>query len=580
MAQQNPSVSPDFEAITRIQERAIAETMAAVALCRQRRDWGVANNYAPLADQALAVLVEAPTGAGKTRISARNFEELSKAFEAEHGRKPVILALQHREMLLDNAQEALGRWAPESGLKSSRAVEGKLDTSGDVIYGMVQTVAANLGRLPKIDILAIDEAHHASDSDGADYTKVINHTREQNPDMVLLATTATPNRPDKKSLNPALRDAERVTIGYKELEEAGQILLPSTKVVTIHREDGTTTNQLMRSKFKPEKDADPAGLTKALRAARPADFHDQMLDAWERDFKEPLAREGIQAGTIVYEGTIAAARKFADMAKERGHAVAVMDSDQDKALNAKALEDYAGGKVDMVVSVKMLDEGVDVPRTRCAMILRETTSDIEYSQMVGRTMRMGSDPVLQGVRPRIIDGGASTMIHGSVERRAEVIDYYQKLARGEPAEYRLPDADRVPSMGEKYSPWKVLKNPPPIMATTDGRANLYAVASAAPDGGMRYSILEAVTIKGKSQVTILKGNDKRPLIAIDAQRLRALEAERLLPSRHSLMRLEATESALHGGRSLLDDKLAERPEYVASVEKMSLAMLASRSAGR
>lgn len=580
MAQQNPSVTPDYEAITRIQERAISETIAAVKLCQERRAWGVANGVPALAEHPTAILIEAPTGAGKTRISARNFEELSSAFEAEHGRKPVILALQHREMLLDNAQKALGQWAPDSGLTSSKAVEGRVDTSGDVIYGMVQTVASNLARLPKVDILAIDEAHHASDSDGADYTKVLNHVRESNPDVVLLATTATPNRPDKKSLNPALSDAERVTIGYKELQEAGQILLPRTKVATIHREDGTTTNQIMRSKFKPEKDADPAGLTKALRAARPADFHEQMLDAWEREFKEPLEKEGIHAGTIAYEGTIASARAFASLAASRGHKVAVMDSEQDKALNVKALEDYAAGRVDLVVSVKMLDEGVDVPRTRCAILLRETTSDIEYNQMAGRTMRAGTDPVLMGVRPLVLDGGASTMIHGSVERRAEVLDYYQKLARGEPAEYRLPDADRVPTPGETYSPWKIMKNPPPIMATTDGKSNLYAVATSSPDGSTLFSVLEATTVKGKSQVTIMRDRFKRPMVGIDATRLRALEAERLLPSRHSLMRLEATESAALSGRSLLDDKLAERPEYIASAEKMGLALLASKSAGR
>jgi superfamily II DNA or RNA helicase len=561
MAQQAPSVSPDFEAITRIQERAVSETRAALV-------------------PGAAVLIEAPTGAGKTRISSRNFEEISAAFQEEHGRKPVILALQHREMLLDNANKALARWAPTSGLRTSTAKEGDVDVTGDVIYGMVQTVSSNLARLPRIDVLAIDEAHHASDSEGADYSKVIAHVRAENPDLMLVATTATPNRPDRKSLNPALRDAKRVTIGYKELAEAGQIVLPLTKVVKIHREDGTTTNQLMRSKYKPEKDADPAGLTKALRAARPTDFHEQMLASWERDFRDPMDRAGVHAGTIAFEATIQSARAFAQKAAARGHRVAVMDSEQDKNLNRKALDDYTRGALDMVVSVKMLDEGVDVPHTRGILILRETTSDIEYNQMVGRAMRMGEDPVLQGVRPMVLDGGASTMIHGSVERRAEVIDYYQKLARGEAAEFRLPDAQRIPELGEAYSPWKVLRNPPPIMATTDGKSNLYAVASASPDGGARFSLLEATVVKGKSQVIVMRDEQKKPLIAIDSVRLRALEYERLLPSRHSLMRMEATDSTKHDGRSLVEERLLDRPEHIASVESMSRAMLASRSLGR
>src|SRR3546814_18406057 len=95
------------------------------------------------------------------------------------------------------------------------------------------------------------------------------------------------------------------------------------------------------------------------------------------------------------------------------------------------LDKYGNGELDMIVSVKMIDEGLDVPATRAVLILRESTSEVEYMQMVGRTIRMGSDPAYWNVQPVVLDGGASTMIHGSIESRAAVIDYLQKLDRGE-----------------------------------------------------------------------------------------------------------------------------------------------------
>src|SRR3546814_1379471 len=80
--------------------------------------------------------------------------------------------------------------------------------------------------------------------------------------------------------------------------------------------------------------------------------------------------------------------------------------------NSMVLDKYGNGELDMIVSVKMIDEGLDVPATRAVLILRESTSEVEYMQMVGRTIRMGSDPAYWNVQPVVLDGGDSTMLHG------------------------------------------------------------------------------------------------------------------------------------------------------------------------
>jgi DNA repair protein RadD len=553
------AVAPDFVEITRIQDRAVAETR-------------------PFMKPGASVLIEAPTGAGKTRINSLNIENFVEDIRAKHGRNPVILALQHRERLLDQNEKALHKWAGKAGLSTSKSMLGEMTMGADVNFAMVQTAAAALEMLGKVDLVTIDETHHASDSPTADYSKVLAAVQAKNPHFTLVTTSATPSRPDGKGLNPRLKGAKRITIGYKELERAGQIKLPTTKVVDIRLDDGTPMSHFMRDKFKPEKSAESAGLNKALRQVKPSDYNDQMISAWERDFRSKIEAAGVEAGTISFDTDKNSNRRFADALIEKGYRVAVVDSDQDPDANRKALEDYDKGLIDVLCSVKMLDEGVDCPRTRSIIINRETVSEIEYHQMVGRAMRAGEDPALHAIKPMVFDGGASTMLHGSVERRADVIDYIQKLERGEIVAERNEDAKHMPRLdAESYSPWRMMKDPPPVMGTTDGISTIYAVASKAPDGSVTYALMEAVVeatrgktrMAEKAKVTIMRDPNGKMMVGLTPAQLAKVEADRILPSRHSLLRLETSPSRQNPGKSIMDDRLGERPEHVGSVAAMA-----------
>jgi superfamily II DNA or RNA helicase len=55
--------------------------------------------------------------------------------------------------------------------------------------------------------------------------------------------------------------------------------------------------------------------------------------------------------------------------------------------NEKIMQDFRNGEYDVIVNVKMLTEGVDVPDVKTVMITRQTTSPILFTQMVGRALR-------------------------------------------------------------------------------------------------------------------------------------------------------------------------------------------------
>src|SRR3546814_5975617 len=80
-----------FDEVTRIQERAIAE---AIQILEDHNE----------------VLIEAPTGAGKTRINARILEEIAKRAGPDFN----SLNLCHRERLATQSQDAFRQWVPES----------------------------------------------------------------------------------------------------------------------------------------------------------------------------------------------------------------------------------------------------------------------------------------------------------------------------------------------------------------------------------------------------------------------------------------------------------------------------------
>ena len=55
--------------------------------------------------------------------------------------------------------------------------------------------------------------------------------------------------------------------------------------------------------------------------------------------------------------------------------------------NRRIMQDFRNGKYDVVVNVKMLTEGVDVPDVKTVIITRKTTSHILLTQMIGRALR-------------------------------------------------------------------------------------------------------------------------------------------------------------------------------------------------
>jgi superfamily II DNA or RNA helicase len=60
---------------------------------------------------------------------------------------------------------------------------------------------------------------------------------------------------------------------------------------------------------------------------------------------------------------------------------------RDRNENSRVLEDFRHNKLDVLLNVRMLTEGTDVPNINTVFLTRQTTSQILVTQMVGRALR-------------------------------------------------------------------------------------------------------------------------------------------------------------------------------------------------
>ena len=68
-----------------------------------------------------------------------------------------------------------------------------------------------------------------------------------------------------------------------------------------------------------------------------------------------------------------------DPEKRSGH--------KSNAENRKVIEDFKSGQYDVLINVRMLTEGADIPDTQTIFVTRQTTSQILFTQMIGRGLR-------------------------------------------------------------------------------------------------------------------------------------------------------------------------------------------------
>ncbi len=362
---------------------------------RPRQSLFVERSLAALCDHGNTLSI-ASTGFGKTiALSA----VVAKSLEGSDA-KACILA--HRDELTAQNRAKFSRIAPDI---TTSVVDAEAKSwAGRATFAMVPTLSrpANLAAMPALDLLVIDEAHHAvADS----YRRIIDHVVGANPACRIFGVTATPNRGDRKGLREIF-DNVGDQVRLSELIASGHLVPPRTYVIDVGVQDQ------LRAVRKSAADYD---MTEVAQIMNRAPVTDEVVRHWQEKASE--------RPTVVFCSTVAHAENVAAAFNGAGVSAAVIHGDLDVGTRRRILAAYASGEIHVIVNVAVLTEGWDHPPTSCVVLLRPSSYKSTMIQMVGRGLRTVDPEEHPGVVKTdciVLDFGISTLTHGTLEQDVDL----------------------------------------------------------------------------------------------------------------------------------------------------------------
>ena len=362
-------------------------------------------------EASYSTLVVLPTGGGKTYTASMWL--LKNAID----KRKKILWIAHRQMLLDQAAESFQKFAytevvPHISSFCFRIVSGASshDRTSDIRPGdnllivSKDSIGRNIDRLDqwlkgeKELYLIVDEAHHST---AKTYRKVIDYVKAKVPNLKLIGLTATPFRTAEeeqgllaKIYTDGISDGRVVhgdvgityQIGLKEL---------------INRQ--ILAKPIFESFYTDEEYGDSLGVD-AWESIQhldvlPDEVAQQMADSAARNkliVETYKAKQNDYGQTILSAVNVVHAIQLTSLFKKAGIKADFIVSSVKDAItgvtisredNERKLEDYRNGKLQVLINVNILTEGVDLPKTKTVFLARPTVSSILMTQMVGRALR-------------------------------------------------------------------------------------------------------------------------------------------------------------------------------------------------
>ncbi|MEG3639309.1 DEAD/DEAH box helicase [Magnetococcus sp. PR-3] len=367
----------------------------------------------------------APTGAGKTVMLSAVVGNLLK----ETPGKACVLA--HRDELTSQNRMKFERINPE--LSTSVMDAREKSWRGDATFAMVPTLArpSNLERMPKLDLLVIDEAHHAAASS---YRCIIDAALDDNPDCHIYGVTATPNRGDRRGLRPIFSNvADQVRLG--ELIQSGHLVPPRTFVIDVGAQEA------LQDVRKTVDDFDMGEVDRIMNRSA---ITEAVVDHWEE-------KAGSRK-TVVFCSTVDHARNVTEAFQDAGVDTVMIHGKLSHDERKETLDRFENGGAQVVVNVAVLTEGWDYPPTSCVVLLRPSSYKSTMIQMVGRGLRIVDPNEYPGVVKTdciVLDFGTSSMLHGSLEQDVNLDD---QTSEGEAPTKECPECEALVPLGVRECP--------------------------------------------------------------------------------------------------------------------------------
>ncbi len=307
-------------------------------------------------------LLVAATGTGKTVMAALDYGGLRSRLG-----RARLLFIAHREEILDQSL-ATFRYALRDASFGEKWVGGARPTRFDHVFASIQSLhARDLNALPPdhFDVVIVDEFHHAA---AASYERVLDHLAP----IELLGLTATPERSDGLPILQWFDD--RIAAELRLWEAIDQQHLSPFLYFGIH--DGLDLREIP---WRRGRGYDVDALSNAYTSS----------DAWARLVVQQVAEHADPSSmrALGFCVSVEHARFMAHHFNRHGIPAVAVWGDSPRAEREAALRDLAQGRIRVVFSVDLFNEGVDVPAVDTVIMLRPTESPTLFLQQLGRGLR-------------------------------------------------------------------------------------------------------------------------------------------------------------------------------------------------
>jgi superfamily II DNA or RNA helicase/HKD family nuclease len=297
-------------------------------------------------------LVVMATGLGKTYLAA---------FFAENFKK--ILFIAHREEILYQARDSFAKVMPEKryGIYNGKMKESNADAIFASVYTLSMKTHLEQFRPDEFDLIIVDEFHHAA---ADSYKRALEYFQPK----FLLGITATPERNDNKDVY-AICDGN-LAFRLDFLEAIQRKWLSPFKYLGVY--DDTDYSQItwLGNRYDEEE---------LLRLQMRDELAKRVLKAW---------KENKQTRTIGFCSSIKQANFLSNYFNRNGFLTVSLHSQQVGVGRREAISQLSKGEIDVIFTVDLFNEGVDIPNVDTLLFVRPTESLTVFTQQIGRGLRL------------------------------------------------------------------------------------------------------------------------------------------------------------------------------------------------
>ncbi|MBQ1785852.1 MAG: DEAD/DEAH box helicase family protein, partial [Turicibacter sp.] len=309
---------------------------------------------------AKKALVIAATGTGKTYMSA---------FDVAQVNPKKMLFIVHREEILQSAKKTF-----ETVIKDQKVMglyTGHVkDRGADYLFATVQTMSRYYKEYPRdyFDYVIIDEAHHVG---GQTYQTLLNYFTP----TFLLGMTATPERCDDFNIFDCFDGHVALEVRLREALEEN--LIVPFHYFGIHDIDGIDLSDLKLDQIHE--------ITKRLNVNKRVEFILEQMNLFGHD--------GAYRKVLGFCVSVEHAEYMTQMFNEAGVVSECLTGKHlpsERQSIIKRLEDNQD-PLEVIFTVDIFNEGVDIPSINMVLMLRPTQSPIIFIQQLGRGLRKQQD---------------------------------------------------------------------------------------------------------------------------------------------------------------------------------------------